>query len=276
VEQAVTKLSAGQLYGSVLRSSAVSGFKLIETAYAPCVEIPRHFHESAYLCLVLQGNYTETYGRHLRVCKPSTLIFHPPDESHSDSFHHGGGRCFNIQVSLPWLNRVREYSMVMDSPAEYYGGALANLAMKLYREFRLLDEVSPLAVEGLMLEIAAEASRRKRPLSGTKIPPRIEMAKDFISAYFNRPLALKQIAESVEAHPVYLAREFHKHYHCTIGEYVRRLRVESACQRLSDSDEPLSNIALAVGFSDQSHFSRTFKRLTGMTPAKYRKARRHS
>jgi AraC family transcriptional regulator len=146
--------------------------------------------------------------------------------------------------------------------------------MKLYQEFRLMDEVAPLAVEGLMLEIVAEASRRKRPVSNTKIPPRIEMAKDFISAYFNRPLALKQIAELVEAHPVYLAREFHKHYHCTVGEYVRRLRVESACQRLSDSDEPLSNIALTVGFSDQSHFSRTFKRLTGMTPAKYRKARR--
>jgi AraC family transcriptional regulator len=274
MEQAVTKLSSGQLYGSVLRSSSVSGFNLIETAYAPGVEIPRHSHERAYLCLVLQGIYTEIYGRRSRVCKPSTLIFHPSDESHSDSFHHGGGRCFNIQVSQCWLERVGEYSLVMNSPSEYYGGVLANLAMKLYREFRLLDEVSPLAVEGLTLEIAAEASRRSRPVYGTKIPPRIQRAKDFLHAYFNTSITLNQIAESVEAHPVYLAREFHKHYHCTVGEYVRRLRVESACQRLSDSDESLSSIALNVGFSDQSHFSRTFKRLTGMTPTRYRKARR--
>jgi AraC family transcriptional regulator len=76
----------------------------------------------------------------------------------------------------------------------------------------------------------------------------------------------------VGVHPVYLASEFRKHFGCTIGEYVRKLRVEFACRRISESDSPLSDIAIAAGFSHQSHFSRTFKAVTGMTPAGYRTA----
>jgi AraC family transcriptional regulator len=46
--------------------------------------------------------------------------------------------------------------------------------------------------------------------------------------------------------------------------------VDFAARKLVTSDEPLTGIALAAGFSDQSHFSRTFKRQTGMTPATFR------
>jgi AraC family transcriptional regulator len=84
------------------------------------------------------------------------------------------------------------------------------------------------------------------------------------------------MAEAVGAHPVYLSREFHRHFRCTVGEYVRQLRIELACHKLSGSDEPLALIALAAGFFDQSHFSRTFKLLTGMSPAQYRKTFRSS
>ena len=55
------------------------------------------------------------------------------------------------------------------------------------------------------------------------------------------------------------------------GEYVRRLRVEIACQRLASSDMPLAEIALAAGFSDQSHFTKTFRHYNGMTPGEYRR-----
>jgi len=63
---------------------------------------------------------------------------------------------------------------------------------------------------------------------------------------------------------IYGVRRVHR---CTIGECIRRLRVERACRQLSSSDESLATIAANTGFSDQSHFSRTFKRLVGMTQA---------
>jgi AraC family transcriptional regulator len=83
-------------------------------------------------------------------------------------------------------------------------------------------------------------------------------------------LSLSQQAACVGVHPVHLAREFRRFYHCTIGDYIRQLRIKFACEKLVQSDLPLSEIALASGFFDQSHFTRTFKQLTGKTPQAYR------
>jgi AraC-like DNA-binding protein len=57
----------------------------------------------------------------------------------------------------------------------------------------------------------------------------------------------------------------------TIAEYVRMLRLDWAAARVAKSEEPLSAIALRAGYADQSHFTRAFKRRTGLTPAQYRR-----
>ena len=75
-------------------------------------------------------------------------------------------------------------------------------------------------------------------------------------------------------HPSHLMESFRQHYHCTLGDYVRQLRIEYATHLLSASDLPASQIAHTAGFADQSHFCRTFKRLTGMTPTEFKKATR--
>ena len=68
-----------------------------------------------------------------------------------------------------------------------------------------------------------------------------------------------------------MARVFRQHCGVTLGEYVRKLRVDFAARQLISTDEPLTGIAFAAGFSDQSHFTRTFKRQTGMTPDAFRR-----
>jgi AraC family transcriptional regulator len=137
-----------------------------------------------------------------------------------------------------------------------------------------MDETAPLAIEGLMLEIISEASRRTKATHERRVPRRVERAKEFLRAHFHESIRLEHVAEAVDAHPVYLAREFRKHYRCTVGEYIRRLRVELACSQLSGSDEPLARVALSAGFSDQSHLSRAVRSFTGMSPAEYRKVYR--
>lgn len=260
---------AEYLYGNVLRKNAIAGLTLTETSYTADLRLPKHAHEEAYFCFVLQGEYNENYGRHSRSCTPSTLIFHPSNETHSDQFCVAA-RCFNIQMNAGWQERTRQYSLSLNQPVDFRGGLLPQLAMRLYSEFYSTDACSPLIVEGLALEMIGEACRPSVNKSANVAPRWLLTVRDLLHEQFSGNFTLSELANSAGVHPVHLAREFRRFYHCTIGEYSRRLRIEFACRKISTSDMPLSEIALAAGFFDQSHFTRTFKACTGKTPQEYR------
>lgn len=254
----------------IIKSHVVAGFVFTETSYAPNQRLPRHSHEYACFVIVLQGAFVETYGKKVRSCAPSSVIFRPPDEVHSDHFYDRGGRCLTVEIAPRWLERAREHSISLNDSAQFHNGLLTTITMRLYREFCEMDNVSQLAIEGLILETIAEFSRCSVKASDLHFARRIEQAKEIIHDQFSGSLTLARVAEVIGTHPVYLAREFRKRYRCTVGEYIRRLRIQAACRELSSSDAQLAEVALICGFSDQSHFSRVFKRLTGMTPSQYR------
>jgi AraC family transcriptional regulator len=78
------------------------------------------------------------------------------------------------------------------------------------------------------------------------------------------------LAQSVGVHPVTLARAFRRAFGCTVGEYVRSLRIDRATHQLAQTELSLAEIALEAGFSDQSHFSNLFRRHTGFSPFRFR------
>ena len=83
-------------------------------------------------------------------------------------------------------------------------------------------------------------------------------------------LRLRQIAAQVGVHPVHLSRSFRRYYGRTMTDYVSHRRLDQARARLASRDQSIVEIALDLGFADQSHFSRAFRRLEGLTPGKYR------
>jgi len=66
------------------------------------------------------------------------------------------------------------------------------------------------------------------------------------------------------------SREFRRYFSTTVGEFLRRKRIEHACHLVSTTNIALAEIAMTCGFSDQSHFSATFRRQVGLTPARFR------
>jgi len=164
---------------------------------------------------------------------------------------------------------MSEYSITLDGSAEFHGGPSAALALKLYHEFRSTDSASRLAIEGLILEIVAEACRLENR-SEVSRPAWLRQLREVLHERFADALSLRDIAKLVDIHPVHMATVFKAHFNCTIGEYVRRLRVEYACRELGQSSKSLAEIASAAGFSDQSHLSRVLKERLGMTPTEYR------
>ena len=262
--------------GQIIDSKLIAGFYLTETAYAPKIKVPRHAHRHACFCLVLEGTYREVYQRKAIECRPSHLIFRPAEEVHSDHFGDLRVRCFIIEVEAEWLERLGERSIRMDEPVGFRRRSLAWLAMKLRNESRQADSFTSLAVEGLMLEMLADVARGSIEIPERKPPRWLSQAKEILHENFTEHLTLSDIARSVGVHPVYLAGVFRQHYNCSVGEYIRRLRIEFASHELSTTTAPLAEIALEAGFAHQAHFSRTFKRLTGLTPAQYRSATRSS
>ncbi|MEJ2196579.1 MAG: chromate resistance protein [Ignavibacteriaceae bacterium] len=97
-----------------------------------------------------------------------------------------------------------------------------------------------------------------------------EMIQDQIDTDFT--LSLQQIASSLKVHPAYLSREFSKYFdNLSFGEYIRKLRIEKAIELIKSNKYSLSEIAYLTGFSDQSYFTRIFKKETGMQPSVYKK-----
>jgi AraC family transcriptional regulator len=265
------RLVSGQFPTRIIRSREVAGFMLTETGYTPNQRLPKHSHENSNFIIVLQGTFTEHLGRKTRLCAPPSVIFRPPEELHADDFHNAGGRCLTIEIASQFWNSTPDHSVIPRDSADYQNGLVTTIAARLYGEFRRRDSISSLAIEGLTLEMIAEVARLSVRKPSLTSACRIERAREIIHARFSDNLTLNSIADSIGVHPVYLAREFRNRYNCTIGGYIRHLRIQFACRQMANSDVTLAEIASAAGFFDQSHFSRTFKCLTGLTPTNYRK-----
>ena len=254
---------------NLLRLREVAGLSLTEATHPPGLRVPPHSHEEVHFCLLLQGHYEENCGKHIIVRKPSTLALMASGEMHSNRIHSTGIRFLSIEMTRPWLKRANGHLAFIRGLTQFDNGPLPWLAMRLYREFRSEDDVAPLAIEGLALELMAGVVRQSSHSENGNVKW-LSKAKDFVHDRFQESISLAEVAEFAEVHPVSLARAFRRTYHCTVGDYVRGLRIELACQKLTGSDASLVEIALSAGFSEQSHFSRTFKRLTGLTPSEYR------
>jgi AraC-like DNA-binding protein len=174
------------------------------------------------------------------------------------------------EVAVGWLDHVRDCAPFPTRLTCVQDANLTWLSTRLFQEFRLGEFASPLVIEGLLLEIAAGLACQQRVDPLGRIPIWLKRAREALHAHCHEALRLGTVAGWVGIHPVHLAREFRKHHGCSVGQYVRRLRVESASRKLIESDSPLAAIALEVGFANQAHLCRIFKFVTGISPAQYR------
>ncbi|HRH49133.1 MAG TPA: chromate resistance protein [Panacibacter sp.] len=128
--------------------------------------------------------------------------------------------------------------------------------------------------ENLLLDVFNKFIKKQRG-SKKKTPAWAQEMKEIIQDQIdtNLTLSLKEISKGLNVHPSYLSREFSKYFEdLSFGEYIRKLRIEKAIQLMLSSDYSLTEIAYLTGFSDQSHFTRIFKKHTGKNPSAYKKS----
>jgi AraC family transcriptional regulator len=265
-----TQLPRSHYYGSQLLSIDFPEAKLIEAEYSPFESIPEHSHESAYMCLVIKGSYTERVHGSNRCCEARTAIFHPAGERHSDKFGRRMGRVFMIEPSAAWLQRCREHAIALDERVECRAGTVSLLMSRIYCESTRAEQHSPLIVEALLLEIAVALAKMPGRWSA-KPPAWLLRIRERLREEYASAIRLEVLAAAERVHPTVLAHAFRRYFGTTAGEYLRRLRVEAACRQLLDCGQPLASIALDCGFASQSHFCTTFRRSMGFTPIEYRR-----
>lgn len=110
--------------------------------------------------------------------------------------------------------------------------------------------------------------------TGRKTPAWAKELKEILQDQIDTNLALnlKDVSKELDINPAYLSREFSKYFeNLSYGEYIRKLRIEKAIELLETSNHSLTEIAYLTGFSDQSHFTRIFKKIRGENPSDFRK-----
>lgn len=129
-------------------------------------------------------------------------------------------------------------------------------------------------VEKLLLNVFNNFLKTK-PGSKRKIPAWARELKELIQDHIDTNLSLKDLSKGLEVNPSYLSREFSKYFDdLSFGDYIRKLRIEKAKELIGKGGYSLTEIAYLTGFSDQSHFTRIFKKYTGKNPSAYKKSSR--
>ena len=198
------------------------------------------------------------------------MMFRPAGIPHQDEIGPRGVRLYEIEIRPSWQKRLAGCSAVLDAPRDDVGGGpLLWLGVKLFREMQASGVLDDLAVESLLAEILSFAARTREPPSKHP-PPWLSRILDKLKTEHCCRLTLEELAREAGVHPVHLSRVFRR---CTgegISEHVHRLRVRSACERMLAPEASLADVGFSTGFADQSHFTRSFRKITGMTPAAFR------
>lgn len=263
-------MRAGSFFGAIQGKREQCGAIFTDLRHAAPRKLPMHSHELAFFALLLDGLYAERYGRRQSQYGPFTLMFRPAGIPHQDEIGPRGVRLYEIEIRPRWQKCLADCSAALDTPRDDIGGGpLLWLCMKLFREVQASTAVDDLAVESLVAEILSFAARACQQ-ENRHVPGWLSRIQDKLRTEHCRRLTLDELAREAGVHPVHLSRIFRRSVGEGIGDHIHRLRVRTACERLLDPCASLAEISFATGFADQSHFTRSFRRITGMTPGTFR------
>ena len=101
----------------------------------------------------------------------------------------------------------------------------------------------------------------------------IHKAIDYIRRNYMKKISLEEVAENIYLSPSYFSKIFKEEMNCNFNSYLNKLRIEKSKSLLLSDNISLIEIAGLLGFEDQSYFSKVFKKVTGVTPGKFRESR---
>lgn len=264
------KLEAGIYHGSTTHLFDRGGLSIADTRFAADLVIPPHEHSNAFFCFVLDGHGTRSWPARTGDEAKMHLTLFPAEMAHANCWYGAGGRVLHVEFARTWLERLDAQSGLLDRPRDFARGGPVWLARRISEELQHPDDVTPLAVEGLVLELLAACARSPSGTLARPAPKWLEDTRAQLNDRLAERISLSELAGSARVSADHLARTFRRYHGCTIGEYLRDLRIDFARRALEHTTQSLAAIAAAAGFADQSHLTKAFRSKMGLTPAQYR------
>jgi AraC family transcriptional regulator len=262
------RLPSGHYFGASRELVRGAGLLLESTVFEPGLVIPRHEHEHGFFCLVTAGQASRQWPGRRGADAPMHLTMFPAEQPHQNLWGDDGGEALHIEFSAGWMQRAGAAAGVLAQAADFDRGLPLALARRLAGECRMPDDVTPLAVEGLVLELLA-ACRRDDAAPPHAVPSWLRRAAERLADDWRTPPALAELAREAGVSPDHLSRRFRAAFGLRPGDFLRRRRIDEALRLMHETADSLADIALACGFADQSHFGRVFKRLHGVSPDRF-------
>jgi AraC family transcriptional regulator len=218
------------------RCADVDGFRVSWVRFPPLAKLPLHTHERATVAVILTGSFDGLMRHASHPCPVATMLTEPPGEPHGNLFERAGADVLTVQPDPGRSEFCEPFGRLLGEVTHLRDPGVAAVARRAAGELRMPDVVTPFAVEGLVLELLALASRLHEPeRAGRRQPRWLAEARAMLHDQCHEPLRIAEVATAVGVHPVHLARAFRLRYGTPIGTYARGLRLTWAAGRLTDS-----------------------------------------
>ena len=225
-----------------------------------------HCHENHYLDFVLEGSEVERTKEGSYVRNVGTTTFYYPGDVHETILRSTYSRCLILEFEPQFFHAlgIKE----VDISELISSNSKRNISfVSIINELINPDLDTNLSLVSLITAVFDLDGR-----SYSAHPPNwIVDAKEYLNDNWYRLTTLHELSIITDLHPVTISKNFPKYFGCTLGEYKRKLRISKSIEMLMGTDVPLTDIAMQCGFADQSHFTRTFRQLTGLVPKAVRR-----
>lgn len=262
-------LAPGSFIGRVDTQWKTGLVDLSVVVHDHALDVPVHAHERMFFCVLLRGSYREFVGDRTIEYQPLSIVYHPEGLEHHDYIGPGGARFLTLEVAPGLLGGELRRRRPLSSVSELASDTAVWRMLRLFREAKA-GGMMPVSLEeqaGELVDVVA-GTAAEHPRRSPSWLPRVD---DFVGEHFRDPVSLADIAGIADVHPVYLSRAFRHFRGQPIRSVVHQRRVRYACELLQRTDRSLATIAVDAGFFDQSHMTRIFRRVTGMTPGRIRR-----
>jgi len=264
------RYTKGRYVGITKTETAFHGILLSETNYPEGLTSNWHYHENPYFTFVLSGGSVEKRNKLSVECAPGQALFYNCREPHRNMNYQPFSRNFNVEFDNNWLNDfgLTPSASHVSSIFRTDNTDLKLLLLKVFREYKQMDSCSEITIQSIGLQLISLIRKERKP--GYNLPAWSNTLREILHDCWYRNLSLKELSGVLQIHPVTISKNFPRFFNCTLGEYIRKIKINKSLSMIKKGDQTLTEVAYSCGFADQSHFTRVFKQLTGFLPTQYK------